>query len=80
VRKLKKLLFVILVLVVLAVVVVFMLENQQPTALVVLGFTGPQLPVSVFVLAAFLCGLVIGPLLALLASLRRPRMRKAGSI
>lgn len=75
-RNLKRLLVIVFVLVVLAVVTVFTLENQQPVSLVVLGLTGPQLPVALFVIAAFLCGLVIGPILAWLMGLRRLRARK----
>lgn len=72
-HKVKKLLLVALVLLVLVAGVVFMLENQQPVNIVVLGYTGPQLPVAVLIIAAFLAGMVVGPVLAALSSLRRRR-------
>lgn len=72
-HKVKKLLLVALVLLVLVAGVVFMLENQQPVNIVVLGYTGPQLPVAVLIIAAFLAGMVVGPVLAAVASLRRRR-------
>lgn len=72
-HKVRKLLLVALVLVVLVAAVVFVLENQQPVNIVVLGYTGPQLPVAVLIIVAFLAGMVLGPVLAALASLRRRR-------
>lgn len=79
-RNLKKLLLIIFVLLVLAVVIVFVLENQQPSTLVVFGHALPQLPVSLFILLAFLGGMVVGPILALMASMRRSRARKVRSL
>ncbi|MNP65463.1 hypothetical protein D3C76_1610530 [compost metagenome] len=70
-RNFKRLLFVLFLLVVVLGVLFFVLENQQPVALVFLGWMLPQLPVSVFVLAALLAGLAVGPVLALLVA--RPR-------
>ncbi|MGY4493052.1 DUF1049 domain-containing protein [Pseudomonas sp. TE3610] len=72
-RKAKQLLLVVLILAVVGVATLFMLENQQSVGLVVLGRTGPQLPVSVLIIVAFLAGMVVGPVLALLASMRRLR-------
>ena len=62
-RNLKKLLLVLIVLVAVAVTLLFVLENQQAVALAFLGWAGPQMPVSVLVILAFLLGLIIGPLL-----------------
>jgi len=50
---------ILLVLVVLA----FVLENQQSISLMFLGFTGPQLPVSLVVVIVLLVGMLIGPIL-----------------
>lgn len=46
---------------------VFVLENQQPLSLLFLGFSTPVLPVSLYIAIAFLVGMVIGPLLVLVA-------------
>ncbi|WJV24863.1 MULTISPECIES: LapA family protein [Pseudomonas] len=73
-RNLKKLLLVLIVLVIVAVVLLFVLENQQNVVLVFLGWAGPQLPVSMLVLAAFLVGLAIGPVLAAVTVSRRRRL------
>jgi uncharacterized integral membrane protein len=75
VRNLKKLLLVLLVLVVVAAVLLFVLENQQGVALVFLGWVGPQLPVSVLVLAALLLGLAVGPVLAAIVVAWRSRLK-----
>ncbi|MNP72267.1 hypothetical protein D3C76_1687820 [compost metagenome] len=48
----------------------FMLENQQPVALVFLGWSLPQLPVSVFILLALIVGLIVGPMLTFFARFR----------
>jgi uncharacterized integral membrane protein len=45
------------------VVLVFVLENQQSVALLFLGLSGPQLPVSLIVVLALLIGMLIGPVL-----------------
>lgn len=45
------------------IVLAFMLENQQSVSLLFLGLTGPQLPVSILVVAAFLIGMIIGPII-----------------
>lgn len=62
-RNLKRVLLAVFVLLVIFVVLAFILENQQPVALLFLGWTGPQLPVSVITVAALLIGMLIGPLL-----------------
>jgi putative membrane protein len=70
-RNLKRLIFFVIVLLILAVTVVFMLENQQPVALVFLGWSAPELSVAVPVIVALLVGMVIGPVLTWVARLRR---------
>ncbi len=72
-RNLKRLLLGLIVLVVIAVVVVFMLENQQPASLVFFGYSLPQLPVSIFVMLAFLVGLMIGPAISIAMYMRKSK-------
>lgn len=69
--RVRKLLLLVLVLAVVLAAVVFVLENLQPVTLVVLGYTGPQMPVALPVIVAFLVGMLIGPMLALIFRLRR---------
>ncbi|HEY0289054.1 MAG TPA: LapA family protein [Pseudomonas sp.] len=70
-RNLKRLIFFVVVLLIVLATVVFMLENQQPVALVFFGWSAPQLSVAVPVIVALLVGMIIGPLLAWLARLRK---------
>ncbi|WHS63173.1 LapA family protein [Pseudomonas sp. G2-4] len=67
----KRLAIVVLAVLAASAIVLFVLENHQPVALLFLGWSAPQLPVSVFVLLAFLAGMLIGPLLAWFMSARR---------
>ena len=46
---------------------VFVLENQQPSSLLFLGFSTPVLPISLYITIALLVGMVIGPLSILAA-------------
>jgi uncharacterized integral membrane protein len=75
VRNIKRLLLVVIVLAVVAVTLLFVLENQQSVALSFLGWSGPSLPVSVFVLVALLFGLAVGPVLGWYVALRGKRRR-----
>lgn len=74
-RNIKRLLLVVIVLAVAAATLLFVLENQQSVALSFLGWSGPSLPVSVFVLVALLLGLAVGPLLGWYVALRGKRRR-----
>jgi len=77
-RNVKRLFLFVIVLLVLAVTVVFVLENQQPVALVFFGWSAPELSVAVPVILALLVGMVIGPVLSLGARLRKkPKSRLA---
>ena len=77
-RNVKRLILFVIVLLVLAVTVVFVLENQQPVALVFFGWSAPQLSVAVPVILALLIGMLIGPVLAWFARLRKkPKSRLA---
>ena len=70
-RNFKRLALVVIALLLAAAIVLFVLENHQPVALLFLGWTAPQLPVSVFVLLALLMGMMIGPLFAWFMGMRR---------
>jgi uncharacterized integral membrane protein len=62
-RNLKRILLGIFLLLMVLVVLAFVLENQQSVSLLFLGFSGPQLPVSVVAVLALLIGMLIGPVL-----------------
>ncbi|WP_339480232.1 lipopolysaccharide assembly protein LapA domain-containing protein [Pseudomonas sp. RL_5y_Pfl2_73] len=70
-RNFKRLVLVVLALLVASAIVLFVLENNQPVALLFLGWSAPQLPVSVFVILALLAGMMLGPLLAWFMAARR---------
>lgn len=70
-RNIKRLIFFVIVLLVVSATVVFMLENQQPVALVFFGWSAPELSVAVPVILALLVGMLIGPVLTFLTRLRR---------
>ncbi|MGN8273983.1 lipopolysaccharide assembly protein LapA domain-containing protein [Pseudomonas sp. SMN5] len=71
-RSLKRIFLAVSGLLLILMVLAFVLENQQSVAVLFLGWTGPQLPVSVLMLVALLVGMVIGPILGWLF-MRRPR-------
>lgn len=62
-RNLKRILLGAFILLMVLAVLAFVLENQQSVSLLFLGFSGPQLPVSVVVVLALLIGMLIGPIL-----------------
>lgn len=68
----RRVIAVFLSLVVMLVVSVFVLENQQEVSLSFFGLSTAQLPVSVFVVVALILGMFVGPLLGVLARVRRP--------
>ncbi|AEA67754.1 MULTISPECIES: lipopolysaccharide assembly protein LapA domain-containing protein [Pseudomonas] len=70
-RNFKRLALVVLALLVASAIVLFVLENNQSVALLFLGWSAPQLPVSVFVILALLAGMMFGPLLAWFVGARR---------
>ncbi|MCW8276797.1 DUF1049 domain-containing protein [Pseudomonas sp. PCH199] len=61
--RLKRGLLVLVVFLSALIVFAFVLENQQSVSLLFLGLTGPQLPVSIVVVAALLTGMIIGPVI-----------------
>lgn len=72
-RNLKRVLLGVFMLVLVMVILTFTLENQQSTSLIFLGWSSAQMPVAAYMLLAFLIGMVIGPLLALLFGRRAVR-------
>ena len=62
-RNLKRTLLGVFVLLLMLVILAFVLENQQSVSLLFLGWTGPQLPVSLVVVLSLLVGMLIGPVL-----------------
>ena len=70
-RNFKRLTLVVLALLVASAIVLFVLENNQPVTLLFLGWSAPQLPVSVLVILALLAGMIVGPSLAWLLGMRR---------
>jgi uncharacterized integral membrane protein len=62
-RNLKRVLLGMVVLLLILAVLAFVLENQQSVSLLFLGWSGPQLPVSLVMVLALLFGMLIGPIL-----------------
>jgi uncharacterized integral membrane protein len=62
-RNLKRILLGLFLLLMVLIVLAFVLENQQSVSLLFLGFSGPQLPVSLVAVLALLIGMLIGPVL-----------------
>ncbi|PAW51931.1 hypothetical protein CKQ80_22455 [Pseudomonas moraviensis] len=62
-RNLKRILLGVFILLLVLVILAFVLENQQSVSLLFMGFSGPQLPVSVVAVLALLIGMIIGPVL-----------------
>ncbi|MHB2249100.1 lipopolysaccharide assembly protein LapA domain-containing protein [Pseudomonas fitomaticsae] len=58
---LRRLVLSVFILLVVLAILAFVLENQQSVSLVFLGWSGPQLPVSVVTVGALLVGMLIGP-------------------
>lgn len=78
-RNFKRALAVLFVLALALLVLFFVLENQQTVALVLFGWSAPEMPVAVPVVAALLVGLAIGPLLGAYGVLRSRRRLRATS-
>ena len=62
-RDFKRVVLVVFGLVVILGAVIFILENQQPTSLMFLGWRSTELPVSLFFIAALLLGMAVGPVM-----------------
>ena len=72
-RNFKRVMLAVFVLLLVLAILAFVLENQQSVSLVFVGWSTPQLAVSVYILGALLLGLAIAPLLGLLMSRRNSR-------
>ena len=59
----KRLILLVVALALAAGVIFFTLENRTPAHLVFLGWSSPELPIALFVMGAFIIGLIAGPLL-----------------
>jgi len=62
-RGVKKILVGVGAILIALATLVFMLENQQPVAVILFGWSAPELPIAAFIAFAFLLGMLIGPLL-----------------
>lgn len=62
-RGVKRALMALAAVLVALATLVFMLENQQPVAVILFGWSAPELPIAAFIAFAFLLGMLIGPLL-----------------
>ena len=60
----KRLLVLIIAVALAAAVVFFTLENRTPMSLLFFGWQTPELPIALYVMSAFVLGLVLGPLLS----------------
>ncbi len=60
----KRLLVFVIALGLAAAVVFFTLENRTPVHLLFFGWQTPELPMALYVLSAFVLGLIIGPLVS----------------
>lgn len=72
-RTFKRMVLLVFFMALVALVLLFLLENQQPVALNMFGWTLPALPVALFVILAFVVGLIIGPVLGGCMRLRHNR-------
>ncbi len=70
-RAFKKIFSIAVLLLMVAVTAVFVLENRQPVGLTFFGWAAPELSLAVPVILALLLGMLIGPLLAWFAGLRK---------
>lgn len=78
-RGVKRVVLVLIVLIAALAVLAFVLENQQGVALAFLGWSTPQMPVSVFVTLALIIGMLIGPFLGLLVKRSGQRRQQVKS-
>lgn len=64
-KRLKYVMLLLLILLVLLLVVAFMLENQQVAIVSLFGVASFALPISAWLIAALLLGMIVGPLFVL---------------
>lgn len=63
-RNLKRALLGVFLLLLVLAILAFVLENQQSVSLLFLGWSGPQLPISLVMVLALLVGMVLGPIIS----------------
>ncbi|MGY2438947.1 LapA family protein [Pseudomonas sp. SDO52101_S400] len=73
----KRLLLGVFILLLVLLILAFVLENQQVVSLMFLGWSGPQLPVSVVAVLALLIGMAIGPIIGWILGRSSRRARKS---
>ncbi len=71
--KLKRIAALAFMFLIVSFVIVFVLENSGQIALVFLGWTTPQLSVSMYIVSALVVGMIIGFMLSWLARIRKSR-------
>ncbi|ANF85231.1 hypothetical protein A7J50_1809 [Pseudomonas antarctica] len=80
-RGVKRAVLVLVALIIALVVLGFVLENQQSVSLSFFGWATAQMPVAVFVVAALIIGMLMGPLLGVgIARSRRQKTSTGGRI
>ncbi|RMO82258.1 hypothetical protein ALQ33_03387 [Pseudomonas syringae pv. philadelphi] len=79
-RIFKKVILSVAVLLVALATMVFVLENRQSVAMNFFGWSAPDLPLALPVVLALLLGMLIGPVFAWIASLRKRRTSTARSV
>lgn len=79
-RNVKRVMLIVVILLVVLATIVFMLENQQPVALVFLGWSAPELSVAVPVIVALLVGMAISPILGWVMSLRKKNKKTSKTL
>ncbi|MDT9630444.1 uncharacterized protein DUF1049 [Pseudomonas poae] len=70
-RRFKHVLIAFVVLVLTFLIIAFVLENQRSTSLSFFGWSTAELPVSVFMALSLMLGLIVGPVLCLIARIKR---------
>ncbi|SDX48805.1 Protein of unknown function [Pseudomonas syringae] len=79
-RIFKKVILSVAVLLVALATMVFVLENRQSVAMNFFGWSAPDLPLALPVVLALLLGMLIGPVFAWIASLRKRRTSTARAV
>ena len=78
-RNLKRIFLGVFILLLVLAILAFVLENQQSVSLLFLGWSGPQLPVSLVMVLALLVGMLIGPVVGwLLGRFSRAARKRLG--
>lgn len=74
-RGFKRVILVLSILLIVLICVAFVLENQQPVALSFIGWSTPQVPVSLCISGSLLVGMIIGPILGILTGRKKMAIR-----